>query len=442
MSEIAIASPAVARPASYPAARMERPLEGNYVWLLSALFFFLAATNGRPFWWSSLAPALAISGLLILRRSPREVGRAAFNKNYRAFTIPLLIIMVCSVISAVVSSDPLATIEVLLRCVVPLLIYFSLVGSTLRAQDFWKLAVGLAAGATFMFARGIAAFYSEFGIPDMSTLLWARYDIFRITGYMDATLGNVSHMGLYVALVLPPLIFGLISFRLGRSIMLLSWMALITGLLNLVISGSRTAIVVVVLATAPIFIRRGFRSIIIFGLFITVLLVAVIYQGLDPVSEGDLIQRFLPSETSAGVDASAQERYLSVVHGWQAFKDHPFFGVGPGLSFHYNPYHFPHESLVHVLSEIGLVGGVTFLIFNLVVLFRTGATVVKRSPTGAQHWRLYWLLGPACWCAFGIAGGTGFTMSVALLWAGMVHAMLALAYANVVDVPAYRPSPA
>lgn len=415
-----------------------RALGASEIWMISAMLFFLAATNGRPIWWSSLAPSLVLGGLLILRRRPGEIFRAALDDNYRIFTISLVVIAAMSLISAIATGEIVSTSEALLRCFVPLLIYFSMVGVTINVTDVWKLVGGLVAGALFMFVRGLEAFIAEWGMPTFDTLLWARYDLRRIDSYRQATLGNVGHMGLYVSLLLPLFIFAAAVFRFGRIVRAMLWVAIALGLAHLIISGSRTAIAVVILAIVPILLRKGVRSTIIFAAIASLGVATLLYQWLDPVREMELIERFLPSQSARGVDVSAHERYLSIQVGLDDVANNPLLGIGPGMSAETNRYGIPHQSIVQILAEAGLFAGLAFLIFNLAVLYRAGIATFRVSLDGAQHWRLLWLIGPASWCVFGLFGGTAFNMTVALLWAGMFHAMLALAYARVAGPAAGR----
>jgi hypothetical protein len=54
---------------------------------------------------------------------------------------------------------------------------------------------------------------------------------------------------------------------------------------------------------------------------------------------------------------------------------------------------------------------------------------------------MLFLIGPASWCLFGLAAGTAFTMSIALLWVGLFHAFIALAYARLAEPGAVAAAP-
>jgi hypothetical protein len=96
-----------------------------------------------------------------------------------------------------------------------------------------------------------------------------------MSGYADATVGNVNHMGSYVALVVPPLVLAVISHArtwLGRIGLLL---VVLLGLVNLIVSGSRTAMVVTLFALGLTALSFGLRraSVGVLVLFVVSLMV-------------------------------------------------------------------------------------------------------------------------------------------------------------------------
>ena len=163
----------------HPSPAAAVPLSDVQAWLLSLLLFMLAATNGEPFIWSSLAPALAISGLLLIQRTPADIFAGVFGPDLRRLSWLFIALFAISLASALAAGKLEGIAEALLRSFVPLIIYFALAGVTLRAHHVRILVAGLICGMLFMLVRGIVAFYAEWGIPDVTTLLWARYKIGR-----------------------------------------------------------------------------------------------------------------------------------------------------------------------------------------------------------------------------------------------------------------------
>lgn len=407
-------------------------LSKPYVWMLAALAFILLAGNAQPIWWNSFVPAILISLAFLSRRSPSSVVTSAFSPHNRTFTYLILVIDATTVLSAVVNVTFVSSIEALTRCVAPLMIYLSLVDLKIKRSDIRLIIWSMALGAAFLLLRGLVAFYLEWGGFRFNDLLWARYDQFRMSSYMSATLGNVNHMGVYVALIGPFLLAAAALMKLGRLTTVLLLGVIAMAAINAVIAGSRTGLLVFVLSALTVVARLGAKGIVLFGIAATIGLFVAAQQGLDAVSQQSLIDRFLPSASQTGVDASAIERFLSIQIGVETFVQHPFFGVGPGLSGDYNPWDIPHQSLIYVASEIGLVGGIAFLLLNAAIIVKMIVATISPRNVALSRWRLMWLIGPAHWCIFGLFGGTIFNMSVALLWIGIVHLMLALSNAQIV----------
>jgi hypothetical protein len=90
-----------------------------------------------------------------------------------------------------------------------------------------------------------------------------------------------------------------------------------------------------------------------------------------------------------------------------------------------------HESVIFVLSELGIIGGLIFLLLNFTVFAKVASMTLSRSLNGQLDWRLFWTNGPACWLFFGLIGGFTFNLSFALVWIGIFHAMLALASSTI-----------
>lgn len=431
------AAVATSAPALAPAATQERALTATQAAMIAIMGFCLTGMNGVPLVWSSLPPVIAISGLLMLQRDPKSMFGQAFAGPMRSFTLMFLALAVIALSSAFWSGESDSVFEALLRTVAPLVPFFALAGVRIRARHIEWIIGGFVAGAALLLVRATFAFYSEWGVPDLNTLLWARYDVVRMGGYMEATLGNLSHLGLYLILLAPFLIALLAYFRLSRVLTVAIAALLVLCLLNAIISGSRTAIVLIIPITALVFARRGPGALLALFAILAAMVVMGIAYGLDAVSETDLINRFVPSEGAVGYDASAMERVDSIYLGWDVFKEHPLAGVGPGMSYHYIPYGIPHESIVHMLLEMGVFGGALFLIVSLVTVGFAVRAVVAPDPDGSNHWRAAWLIGPASYFLFGIIGGIAFTMSIALVWIGLVYTMVPLAHARIVgdDAP-------
>lgn len=421
----------IARPLRAPGRSLQpQLLSGLLVWVAAALIFCLVWSNANPQISSSCIWSTICAVIIILARGPLQTLRAALSERCRTITLLLVLLFLATGISAMQDLSKVTAEAVLFRTILPLAIYFSLVGVAITRRGLRILYWTIAVACGIALVRGILAFIAEWGIPDFDTLIWARTNEIRIAGYENATFGHVNHMGEYLALIIPILIFGLGS--LARSLAGRAAIAAVTllGIVNLLICGSRTGMITIIgCATLWYFRGRLQASRVALAVVLAAALVPAIASETLP---SYVVNRFVPALGSEGYDSNADERFQSMVIGWNTFADHPVIGVGPDMSPKYNVWDIPHQSLIYVLSEIGLIGGGVFLALNLLVMWQAFLAVRRSDVTWTDASRKIWLIGPACWFFFGTIGGISFNMQGALLWIGIVHACLALASAEVV----------
>ena len=413
-------------------------LPSALVWTLAGLMFLLTASNGEPYRISSGFYVVIIAPLVIYVRGPLRVLQAAETGPGRTIFYALLMFAVANLASTVINPNGETLSGLIERSVLPIVIYLSMIGLGLSRKDqlLFSLAVGL--GGLVMFVRGTLAYYAEFGIPDLTTILWSRYQVARIEGFEAATVGNVTHMGSYVVLILPMLIIALAKLSPSKVQKALIWAILVLGIANLVVAGSRAGMLVMFATCAIIaYCFASRRTLIRFGLAGAAITAIVAVSGLS-ASDSEIVERFVPG-AAGHVDGSVTERLDSMVIGWNVFLDNPLFGVGPEMSQYHNIYGIPHMSILHQLSELGLFGGLAFVWLNIVVLdaFRKA---VLRAARGQGSFELLWLIGPASWLIIGLFSGIVFNMSPALVWVGISHGMLALSGARTLADGEHRPA--
>lgn len=407
-------------------------------WVVAGVVLLLTASNGEPHRISSgYYVALICPGLILLRGAGRLL-RAAESPPNRPIFYALLLFTAANLASTIITPNEETVYALLERCILPLLVYFSMVGLVLSKRDVIILVVAIALGALFMFVRGLRAYYAEFGIPDLETILWSRYNVARIAGFERATVGNVTHMGGYAVMTLPILIIALMRVVKGNVLSSLVGLTIAAGLCNLLIAGSRAGMIVMVLMIVAITFSLASRRTLALIVAVGALLGAASFT-LASTADSTLLRRFAP-EAAGKADGSVSERLESMIVGWNVFLDNFLFGVGPEMSPYHNTYSIPHQSILHQLSELGLFGGLAFVWLNLVILYAFRNAIITAAAPGGSSFRLLWLIGPAGWMILGLFSGIVFNMSMALVWVGMANAMLALSGATVVPDTSARPS--
>jgi hypothetical protein len=391
----------------------------------------MVASNGRPAFTSSGFYVFALAPLIILARGPVQLLNLGLRRDHAWILLSLTAFAIANLLSTLATPTFEAWEALVERCLLPLLAYLAIVGIRLSPSDMQSLLRAFALGSAVIFVHGLIAYVREWGIPDLQTIMWARYDVARMAGYSDATMGNVGRVGGFVVLIVPTVVIAAINWSRSRTERVFYIVVASLGIANLIVSGSRTGIAILLVSASLIMISLGIKraSIGIAALVGLVLLTSPLW--IDIIVDESFVSRYLPTYGAYGVDRSAEERLDSIVIGWHVFINNFVLGVGPSMSPYHNFYSVPHQSFVHQFSELGFVGGLSFIWLTIAVI---GATINNAFRTQADRtsgYRFLWLIGPGSWLFLGAAGGISFNLGFALGWIGIAHAMLALSTARV-----------
>jgi O-antigen ligase len=196
----------------------------------------------------------------------------------------------------------------------------------------------------------------------MRRIVWETYR------YSFAYL-NEDDLGLVLALSIP-IVFYLLASRKGLLVDLLCWAQLVAGVAAILLSGSRGGLVagIIGLAMFPLTVFRLQRSQKYASLVACAgLLAAGAY--LIPQSLWSRIFQFGYRELAAG---TLTHRTVLWAAGLEAFRDHPFLGVGAGAYgsaiLRAVDISYPaHNTFISVLVELGVIGA--SLLFALLASF-------------------------------------------------------------------------
>lgn len=222
-------------------------------------------------------------------------------------------------------------------------------------------AVGLLGGRIVVRER---EFFLKFGIPLAlaATVFSAAYAIYEY-GLLDVQRATalMDHTNRLATLLVFFGIWG-VGYLLNQSTRI-SWLALPFGILTIAglnATMSRGGWIAAAVGLA-IFALRGQRR------FIAVLLVAVLIFGMFIMLENDWLNRF---QSSYRVDAN-QDRITLWKAAIEIAGDHPIIGAGPGSFLRlgreyiepklYRPHATPHNVILSVASDMGLIGVLALL---------------------------------------------------------------------------------
>jgi hypothetical protein len=386
--------------------------------------FVLPAFNGRPYRFSSGFVCFLVAFVLLIYRTlkhrdwialPRQSGPAAF---VLAGWVLVAIASAGANLNAAVGLNLLW--DLLWGYLVPFMLFMSLVGLKIDQNDFRWVLTAFALGLAFRFGYGAVAFYFEWGIPSLAELLFARYDLVRMQTYMDVTFGNTGNSASIIAIALPVLVLSMLTKALRATTKLIIGGSIVILALNLLITGSRTGLLIVpvVLVVAAWKMHSRWRYPILLALVLAVYLLTE-YAG--DVFTGSLISVL---EVNTQADNSLAERVESIEFGLGILFDYPL-GVGPGASRLYNPYDIAHQFVVAQGSEFGFLGMVFVLLLVGIVALKTLAVTWNSEGTALPAAAVF-RFGALSWALVAMTANVPVNSGPTIPWIGIPLMLLAL----------------
>lgn len=393
--------------------------------IAALLLFIIAAGNGVRIWWSGLAPALVLSGVILLLLSRRRYNGTMVGRVDVPLVGVLFSLVALAALSMIVAVPSLLEFAQFLGSyLVPLLLYLTFQRIQLnewRIRLFWK---AITFGALVPLVAGLVAYYQEWGIPTGAELLYSRYDLDRMQGYLTATFGNTSNTASFLALLVPSwlvLAMGRQSRPLDR---LFYAFALVVGIAHTLIVESRTLYLtlLVMIPAALVTLRVSFRVLLVIGVIVLGVYLQT-YDLRDQIAELT-VGAFQGSES----DQSLSERLDAMSIGIRLIGENPLFGIGPGNSLVMHVYTSSHQYWINEGVELGLGGLVASFALSILV-FRNfvGSAIYARRRFGpAKGWSFVNALGTASFMLYGCIGNMTWSSGVVVAWAGLFGSMLGL----------------
>lgn len=381
-----------------------------------AAVFALVALNGQPAILSSGPMCLAIAVGLLTHRLVKRGGALVVSRRQSPMLLIFALWTFVAALSAVAAGDPEGVWNWAFGYFTPLLLFASLAGLRPSRTDLAWMVLAMAAAALLRFGLAGVVFVSGWGLLSLDALLMAHFNVPRMQPYMAVTFGSTSQTASLVVVILPVLLVSLfvLPFRaIGRGLILTA--AAATGL-NVLITGSRGAVLVLIAVAgfAAFRLRSRWRYAMLLALTVGVALFVsaageAILERFSTAARLDMLE-----------DASVRERWVSIEHGLGIIREYPL-GVGPGLSYHYNPHHTPHQFAVSQGSDIGLAGMIAVIVLTVLVLARSFGP--GRDRTAGPE--LAFLVGALSWLAYAMSTNIPLNMSATVAWVGLLVVFLA-----------------
>jgi hypothetical protein len=391
--------------------------------LMLLMFGLLAGANGFRFSFNSAVPCGILAILLLALRLSRSDGLPRLSTYAWIVSGALALWFLGAFVSALIHLSNVTLLSLYAGYLVPLLIYACLVGR--RISDVHKrwIITSVALGAMIPWISGIIAYLNVFGLPDPLELFWNRYDLNRMAPYHHVAFGNTSHMALYIAVSLPPILAIAASRTTAVLVRTILLTASILALVNVLLIFSRGAMITMFLML--LFWICAFRSGRLFALVATLFTCGALAVGSqDDVSSLFFEQTLGAFEGGEVTDGSIAERLGSIAVGWKLFAENPIFGVGPGQTYRHNDWSIAHQLIVEEASSIGICGLVSTTAISALVLMRSGR-IAFRGPRTATADLAIWS-GVLGWILYTLIAGGLLHLGLLIPWAGLFCGFLAL----------------
>jgi putative inorganic carbon (HCO3(-)) transporter len=307
--------------------------------------------------------------------------------NFKPPTTALLAFLFANYLSvpfAVWRTGALWTANDLARLIAFFLLAINLIDNERRLRVFLWTYVGCMAWTAIdsLYLYGIHPYYAQ-GIQ-------------RLTSG-TATFGDPNATGFNLAMVIPFVFFLVQTGKTWQRLILLCCTALLAHCVILTASRAAASLLLIVFVIAAL---QSSRRLILIP---AAILLFVITWAVLPAQYRERytsIATFAEDPSKAGrsdvsEDESAYGRVIGFVVAWDMFVDHPLLGVGAGdfpaafygLNYSYKGikgWHQPHNLPGQVLSELGLLGALTFGAF-LFSIFRASSQIGSAVRRGMQE---------------------------------------------------------
>lgn len=387
------------------------------------MFGLLAGANGFHLSFNSAVPCGVLAITLFALRLSR--GDALPHLSAYGWTVSaaLGLWVLGAFASALFHISHTTLVSLYAGYLVPLLIYASLVGRRITEAHKRWIIVSLALGAAIPWFSGIIAYLNAFGFPELVELFWNRYDLNRMAPYHRVAFGNTSHMALYIAVALPPILVMAASKTTTVFLRAIMATASLLALVNMLMIFSRGAMLTMFLML--LFWIWVFRSVRVFALVAALVTCAALAVGSHDDIFALLFERtFGAFEGGEVSDGSIGERLDSITVGWKLFAEYPVLGVGPGQTYRVNEWSIAHQLILEQASSIGICGLVATTALSILVLIRSGRIALRGSATPTADLAIW--SGVLGWILYTLVAGGLLHLGLLIPWAGLFYGFLAL----------------
>lgn len=376
--------------------------------------FILPAANGRPAFFSSGLFCMLLAFVLLVLQLRSRSQLLILRRSDRAFAYVLLLWVLGAVLSTVLNPTALSITALVFGYCLPFAIFLLLSPLKFDEAAYRTIFTALASGLCLRFAHGAYAYITSWGIPSFSEIATNRYHMNADDPYMLATFGNPGNTASLLTICLAVMVPVFVMVQLGRMQRVLVGFAIGICVLNLLMSGSRTGVVITAMVSlGAVVYARGWRKIVV-AILVPIVL-GVFLVNLDY----DFVERLLFAATlDQASDNSVDERLASIRIGIDLLVSHPF-GIGPAMGPEFNPYSVAHQLMINQGNEAGILGLVATTLILPLSVFRC-ISCWKEAKRGKDTERFIFSFGALTWIIYGMVANIVISTGFTIAWIGVL----------------------
>jgi hypothetical protein len=384
--------------------------------------FVLPGFNGRPYILSSGFVCLLVVVALLINSTLRRQKSRVLSQHVRLIIYAWAGWVLVAIISTFVNFSAESSLNLFWGYLVPFMLFICLITLDMNRKDFQWILASLALGLALRFGYGAWVFYSDWGLPQLRDLLETRFYLQHLINYSEATFGNQGNSASILAISFPVLVLSLILVPMRKGLLALVFVSSVIVVFNIFITGSRAAILLVILVLAIGIFKLQSRwryPLMLFLGFAALLFTA--YAG-DRINAQFLAILDFSSDNFG--DNSMLGRFASMEYGIDIITKYPL-GVGPGMSYLHNPYDVAHQFAIEQGSALGFLGMIFVLLITVIVIKQVFTLRLSRH-SGADALGAVFYFGAFSWIIYAMTTNIPVNSGPTMPWIGLLAIFLAL----------------
>ena len=391
-----------------------------------ALTLLLANSNPRAFFSDGLIQLALLPVMILVRIFERRTETLTLSLSQTVESVGLFCLALVATFSLIANADAPTFEYWLFGFAVPIALFFLVRRPAIPAETVRTIIVLYLIGGAITFMRGLVVFYQQWGIPDITTVIMARFDNVRMEPYGAVTFGSLAGPAAICAVAVPLCAFYLAYGRLSLRLKVLCSVILAIFLANAFIIQIRALLLILLLMGFLMLLRYSIAAV---GISLAAAGAAFVVLVNTPGPVALLLVRLQTAATAnSDSDGSVYARLDSMRIGWRLMMDHWQFGIGPGNAATQNAFTAAHQFWINQGSELGAFGMVLWIVLSLIWMgrFLYDYLILRGEPLP-----IILQAGPFFYWVFAVISNAGISAGYRNPWIASVLFFLALAASKI-----------